>query len=83
MGSLVMCDLVSPRSGSICKRTRSRERRLIVDTLGLVLVLVMATSASARDRAGGRRVLQRLAKCFGAISSVLAEAAAPTPSTTA
>jgi transposase len=42
------------------KRTTGRKRHLVVDTLGLLLV-VMVTSASVQDRPGGRAILDRLA----------------------
>jgi transposase len=53
------------------KKTTGRTRHLIVDTLGLLLV-VMVTSASVRDRPGGRRILTRLAARFPSISPVWA-----------
>jgi transposase len=54
------------------KKTTGRKRHLIVDTLGLLLV-VMVTSASVQDRPGGRRILARLAARFPSISLVWAD----------
>jgi transposase len=53
---------------------RTRERHLIVDTLGLVLVLVvMVTSAAVQDRPGGRAILARLAAAFPTVGLVWAD----------
>jgi putative transposase len=41
------------------KRVKGRKRHLLVDTLGLLLVVV-GTAASVSDQAGAREVLQRL-----------------------
>ena len=41
------------------KRVKGRKRHLLVDTVGLVLVVVV-TAASVSDQAGAREVLQRL-----------------------
>jgi Transposase DDE domain len=49
-----------------------RKRRLIVDTLGLLLV-VMVTSATVHDRPGGRTILQRLAARFPRVALVWAD----------
>lgn len=54
------------------KKTTGRKRHLIVDTMGLILV-VMVTSASVNDRPGGRRILQRLAQAFTTIALVWAD----------
>jgi len=54
------------------KRTTGRKRHLVVDTLGLML-LVMVTSASVQDRTGGRRILERLAARFPSIALVWAD----------
>ena len=54
------------------KKTAGRKRHLIVDTLGLLLV-VMVTSASVQDRPGGKQILQRLAACFPSIALVWAD----------
>jgi transposase len=54
------------------KRTAGRKRHLIVDTMGLLLV-VMVTSASVNDRPGGRRILHRLAGMFRTIALVWAD----------
>lgn len=54
------------------KKTTGRKRHLIVDTMGLILV-VMVTSASVNDRPGGRRILQRLAEAFATVALVWAD----------
>ncbi len=54
------------------KRTTGRKRHLIVDTLGLLLV-VMVTAASVQDRPGGRGILHRLAARFPSIALVWAD----------
>jgi transposase len=41
------------------KQVNGRKRHVVVDTLGLLLV-VLVTAASVQDRAGGARVLERL-----------------------
>ncbi|MFD7017388.1 transposase [Streptomyces sp. NPDC059161] len=41
------------------KRVNGRKRHIVVDTLGLLLV-VMVTAASATDRESGQRLLARL-----------------------
>jgi putative transposase len=47
------------RGVDVFKQTRGRKRHIVVDTLGLLL-LVMVHSASLQDTAGGQLVLQRL-----------------------
>ncbi len=42
------------------KKVNGRKRHIVVDTLGLLLI-VMVSTASVQDRDGGARVLQRLA----------------------
>ena len=54
------------------KKTTGRKRHLIVDTLGLLLV-VMVTSATVQDRPGGRKVLERLAARFPRVALVWAD----------
>ena len=54
------------------KKTTGCKRHLVVDTLGLVL-MVMVTSASVQDRAGGRAVLERLVARFPSIALVWAD----------
>lgn len=54
------------------KKTTGRKRHLIVDTLGLLLV-VMVTSATVQDRPGGRSILQRLAARFPTVALVWAD----------
>ena len=55
------------------KRTRGRKRHIVVDTLGLLLV-VMVTSASVQDRHGGKAILERAAARFGSIALIWADA---------
>lgn len=40
------------------KKTNGRKRHIVVDTIGL-LVVVLVTAASVQDRDGGRRVLEK------------------------
>lgn len=47
------------RGVDVHKQTPGRKRHIVVDTLGLLL-LVVVHSASVQDAAGGKRVLQRL-----------------------
>jgi transposase len=54
------------------KRTTGRKRHVVVDTMGLLLV-VMVTSASVQDRAGGKEILRRLAAGFRTVSLVWAD----------
>jgi len=60
------------RGFDMAKRTRGRKRHLVVDTLGLVLV-VMVTSAAVQDRPGGRAILARLAAAFPTVGLVWAD----------
>lgn len=54
------------------KKTTGRKRHLVVDTLGLLLV-VMVTSATVQDRPGGRTILARLAARFPTVALVWAD----------
>ena len=54
------------------KKTTGRKRHLVVDTLGLLLV-VMVTAASVQDRAGGRAILERLAARFPSVALLWAD----------
>lgn len=54
------------------KKTTGRKRHLVVDTMGLLLV-VMVTAASVQDRAGGRAILERLAIRFPSVAKVWAD----------
>jgi len=54
------------------KKTTGRKRHVIVDTLGLLLV-VMVTAASVQDRAGGRAILARLAARFPTVAPIWAD----------
>lgn len=54
------------------KKTTGRKRHLVVDTLGLILV-VMVTAANVQDRPGGKKVLTRLAEKFPTVALVWAD----------
>lgn len=54
------------------KRTNGRKRHVVVDTLGLLLV-VLVTAASVQDRDGGRDVLARLRAALPGVSLVWAD----------
>jgi transposase len=54
------------------KETTGRKRHLVVDTLGLLLV-VMVTSAAVQDRQGGRAILALLAARFPGVALVWAD----------
>jgi transposase len=54
------------------KRTTGRKRHIVVDTLGLLLVVVV-TAASVQDRPGGKVVLSLLAQRFSSIALVWAD----------
>lgn len=54
------------------KKTTGRKRHLIVDTLGLLLVVVV-TAACVQDRPGGRKILPMLAARFPSIALVWAD----------
>ena len=49
-----------------------RKRHIVVDTLGL-LIVVMVTAANAQDRDGGRRVLDRAKTVMPSIATVWAD----------
>ena len=54
------------------KKTTGRKRHIVVDTMGLLLV-VMVTAASVQDRAGGKAILDRLAARFPTIALIWAD----------
>lgn len=54
------------------KKTTGRKRHLVVDTLGLLLI-VMVTSATVQDRPGGRAILALLAARFPRVALVWAD----------
>lgn len=54
------------------KKTTGRKRHIIVDTLGLILVVIV-TSASTQDPAGGQAILTRLGQAFATIKLVWAD----------
>jgi transposase len=60
------------------KRTTGRKRHVIVDTTRLLLV-VLVTSASVQDRAGGRTVPAQLASGFRTVSRVRADGGCANP----
>jgi transposase len=54
------------------KKVNGRKRHIVVDTLGL-LVVVLVTAASVQDRDGGRRVLERAKMAMPSIACVWAD----------
>jgi len=54
------------------KRVNGRKRRVVVDTLGLLLV-VMVTAANLQDRDGGKLALQRLRFATPSVATVFAD----------
>ena len=54
------------------KKINGRKRHIVVDTLGLLLV-VLVTSASVQDRDGGRRVLDRAKMAMPSLALVFAD----------
>ncbi|MCA1672721.1 MAG: IS5 family transposase [Actinobacteria bacterium] len=54
------------------KRTNGTKRHIVVDTLGLLLV-VLVTAASVQDRDGGRRLLDRLRFAMPSVALVFAD----------
>lgn len=54
------------------KRVNGRKRHVVVDTLGLLLV-VMVTAASVQDRDGGARILERLRFVMPSVATVFAD----------
>ncbi|WP_330838413.1 IS5 family transposase [Actinophytocola sp.] len=54
------------------KRVNGTKRHIVVDTLGLLLV-VMVTAASVQDRDGGRRLLDRLRFAMPSVALVWAD----------
>jgi putative transposase len=56
------------------KKIRGRKRHILVDTLGLLIVVVVH-SAAIQDRDGGLLVLQRICNAFGRLKLIWADAA--------
>jgi transposase len=54
------------------KRVNGTKRHIVVDTLGLLLV-IMVTAASVQDRDGGRRLLDRLRFAMPSVALVFAD----------
>lgn len=54
------------------KRINGRKRHIVVDTVGLLLV-VMVTAASVQDRDGGRGILKRLHSALSSVCHVFAD----------
>jgi transposase len=62
----------STRGFDAGKLVNGRKRHIVVDTVGLLLV-VMVTAASVQDRDGGRGILKRLHGKFGSVKLVFAD----------
>jgi transposase len=54
------------------KKTNGRKRHIVVDTIGLLLV-VMVTAASVQDRDGGRGILKALNGALGSVRHIFAD----------
>lgn len=54
------------------KKINGRKRHIVVDTIGLLLV-VMVTAASVQDRAGGESILERLAGALHSVRHIFAD----------
>lgn len=54
------------------KKTTGRKRHVVVDTMGLLLIVIV-TAACVQDRPGGRKILQLLAARFPSIALVWAD----------
>ncbi len=54
------------------KKINGRKRHIVVDTIGLMLV-VMVTAASVQDRDGGQSILERLHGALGSVRHIFAD----------
>jgi hypothetical protein len=54
------------------KKVNGRKRHIVVDTLGLLMVVLM-TAANLQDRDGGRRILDRTRMAMPSIARVWAD----------
>ncbi len=54
------------------KKINGRKRHIVVDTIGLMLV-VMVTAASVQDRNGGESILERLHHALGSVRHIFAD----------
>jgi transposase len=54
------------------KKINGRKRHIVVDTVGLLLV-VMVTAASVQDRDGGRGILKRLHRALDSVRHIFAD----------
>jgi len=54
------------------KKINGRKRHIVVDTIGLLLV-VMVTAASVQDRDGARGILKRLHSALSSVSHIFAD----------
>jgi transposase len=54
------------------KRINGRKRHIVVDTIGLMLV-VMVTAASVQDRNGAESILERLHRALGSVRHIFAD----------
>jgi transposase len=62
----------STRGYDAGKKINGRKRHIVVDTLGLLLV-VMVTAASVQDRDGGRQVIELLRKKLPSVRHIFAD----------
>jgi transposase len=60
------------RGYDAAKKINGRKRHIVVDTLGLLLV-VMVTAASIQDRAGGRSILELLKEKLPSVRHIFAD----------
>jgi transposase len=54
------------------KKINGRKRHIVVDTIGLLLI-VMVTAASVQDRAGGESILERLHRALRSVRHIFAD----------
>jgi transposase len=60
------------RGYDAAKKVNGRKRHIVVDTIGLLLI-VMITAASIQDRDGGRALLKRLSDALASVRHVFAD----------
>jgi transposase len=62
------------RGFDAAKKVNGRKRHIVVDTLGLLLI-VMVTAANVQDRDGGRRLVERLRFVMPSVAHIWADGA--------